>query len=207
MLDSLEHGGLDEVETVWRDMVMLALAGFIAIVIMVLPHIHPPGKKNTETMEPPGSVIIEIRWPDDINADVDLWAQAPGDVPVGYSNKGGKVFNLLRDDLGTRGDASGFNYENMFSRGINPGEYTVNVHLYRNVSKVPEIPVVVILSVKKDLTSSMRQLAVTTVILRKQGQEITAFRLRLTDKGNLVPGSLHHIYKPLRSARIGASSS
>jgi xanthosine utilization system XapX-like protein len=25
--------------------------------------------------------------------------QAPGDVPVGYSNKSGGVFNLLRDDL------------------------------------------------------------------------------------------------------------
>jgi len=36
-------------------------------------------------------------------AHVDLWVQAPGDVPVGYSNKSGGVLNLLRDDLGKEG--------------------------------------------------------------------------------------------------------
>ena len=55
--------------------------------------------------------MIEARWPDAVDADVDLWVQAPGDVPVGYSNKGGAIFNLLRDDLGTRADATGINYE------------------------------------------------------------------------------------------------
>jgi hypothetical protein len=37
-------------------------------------------------------------------AHFDLWIQAPGDVPVGYSNKSGGVFNLLRDDLGKAKD-------------------------------------------------------------------------------------------------------
>ena len=29
-----------------------------------------------------------------LDADVDLWVQAPNDTPVGYSNKGGDFFNL-----------------------------------------------------------------------------------------------------------------
>ena len=88
----------DAGSTVFRDVIMLALVGFVAMVILMLPYIHPPGAKASDQIAPPGNVIVEIRWPDQIDADVDLWVQAPGEVPVGYSNKGGRVFNLLRDD-------------------------------------------------------------------------------------------------------------
>jgi hypothetical protein len=37
-------------------------------------------------------------------AHFDLWVQAPGDLPIGYSNKSGGVFNILRDDLGKAKD-------------------------------------------------------------------------------------------------------
>src|SRR4051794_3763581 len=59
----------------------------------------------------PGNVIVEMTWPPNIDADVDLWVQAPGDVPVGYSDKSGIIFNLLRDDLGHSGDPNSMNYE------------------------------------------------------------------------------------------------
>jgi hypothetical protein len=73
-----------------------------------------------------------MRWPDAADTDVDLWVQGPGDVPVGYSNKGGRLFNLLRDDLGLQSDAAKINYESSFSRGIVEGEYVINVHLYKS---------------------------------------------------------------------------
>ena len=93
--------------------------------------------------------MVEANWPPDLDSDVDLWVQAPGDVPVGYSNKGGAVFNLLRDDLGQQLDLSGLNYESSYSRGIVPGEYTVNVHLYRNRAAVAAVPVTVVVSTKR----------------------------------------------------------
>jgi hypothetical protein len=142
--------------TVFRDVVMLALVGFVAIVVMLLPHLNPPGAKTADNMTPPGNVIVEIRWPDEIDADVDLWVQAPGDVPVGYSNKGGVVFNLLRDDLGNRLDVTGLNYETSYSRGIEPGEYAVNLHLYRNPSGVSPIPVTVVTSVQRNAKETAR---------------------------------------------------
>ena len=37
------------------------------------------------------------------------------------------MFNLLRDDLGTCGDATGLNYEVSYARGNPAGEYTVEV--------------------------------------------------------------------------------
>jgi hypothetical protein len=124
--------------TVFRDVSMLALAGFIMLVLLLLPHLNPRAKTQVAARSP-GNVIIEARWPDEPNADVDLWVQAPGDVPVGYSNAGGAIFNQLRDDLGHTADLTGLNYEFSYGRGDPAGEYAVNVHLYRNhaASTVP----------------------------------------------------------------------
>jgi hypothetical protein len=198
--------GLDPFEddaggTVFRDVVMLALAGFVVLVIMLLPHLNPPGAKTADDTTPPGNVIVEVRWPDEIDADVDLWVQAPGDIPVGYSNKGGAAFNLLRDDLGKRVDVTGLNYETSYSRGIVPGEYTVNLHLYRNPSRTYPVPVTVVTSVKQSASQAARQLLASKVQLAREGEEMTVYRFRLTEAGALVAGSVHSLDKPLRAGR------
>jgi len=198
--------GLDPFEddaggTVFRDVVMLALVGFVALVVMLLPHLNPPGAKTADDSTPPGNVMVEVRWPDEIDADVDLWVQAPGDVPVGYSNKGGAVFNLLRDDLGSRVDVTGLNYETSYSRGILPGEYTVNLHLYRNQSKVYPVPATVVTSVKRSADQAARQLLASKVLLVREGEELTVYRFRLSESGALVAGSVHSLDKPLRAGR------
>jgi hypothetical protein len=198
--------GLDPFEddaggTVFRDVVLLALAGFVVLVIMLLPHLNPPGAKTADDTTPPGNVIVEVRWPDEIDADVDLWVQAPGDIPVGYSNKGGAAFNLLRDDLGSRVDATGLNYETSYSRGIVPGEYTVNLHLYRNPSRTYPVPVTVVTSVKQSASQAARQLLASKVQLAREGEEMTVYRFRLTEAGALVAGSVHSLDKPLRAGR------
>jgi hypothetical protein len=194
-----DHLGGDDTGTVFRDTIMLALAGFVALVILMLPYLNPKQTKSAENTEPPGNVIIEARWPDDLDSDVDLWVQAPGDVPVGYSNKGGVIFNLLRDDLGHRADATQMNYEVTYSRGIPPGEYTVNLHLYRNVARVSPIPVTIVASVKRSVQESARQLLATHIDLTREGQELTVFRFNLDEKGNLVPGSVTSLQRPLRN--------
>jgi hypothetical protein len=197
-LEQLEE---DDGGTVFRDVIMLALAGFVAMVVLLLPHLNPPGKTALENTQPPGNVIVEVRWPDDIDSDVDLWVEAPGDVPVGYSNKGGVIFNLLRDDLGRRADATGMNYEVSYSRGIPAGEYTVNVHLYRNTAGIVPIPVTVVTSVKKSPKESARQLLASKIELVREGEELTVFRFRLSEEGDLVPGSVHSLQRNLRAWR------
>jgi hypothetical protein len=198
--------GLEQVDggdgdTVFRDVIMLALAGFVAMVILLLPHLNPPGETAEETTQPPGNVIVEVRWPDEIDADVDLWVEAPGDIPVGYSNKGGTTFNLLRDDLGKRADATGLNYEVSYSRGIPAGEYTVNIHLYRNAANVFPISVTVVTSVKKSAKESARQLLATKIELAREGEELTVYRFQLSEDGSLVPGSVHSLQRNLRAWR------
>ncbi len=198
-MGGLEPFEEDETGTVFRDVILLALAGFVAIVVMILPHLNPPDAKTADTMDPPGNVIIEARWPDGWDTDVDLWVQAPGDVPVGYSNKGGAIFNLLRDDLGRRGDATEMNYEVTYSRGIPPGEYTANLHLYRNPERKLPVPVTVVVSVKKSAQESGRQILASKVELTREGQELTVFRFQLDEAGDLVPGSVHNLQRPLRN--------
>ena len=95
--------------TVFRDVIMLVLAGFVVIVLL-LPHINPPAQAAKQSMDPPGNVMVEMRWPDELDTDIDLWVLAPGDSPVGYSHKDGSAFNLLRDDRGHLRDASNLNY-------------------------------------------------------------------------------------------------
>ncbi|HET6469963.1 MAG TPA: hypothetical protein VFG43_16435 [Geminicoccaceae bacterium] len=195
-----EHQG-DATGTVFRDVLTLALAGFVAIVILLLPHLNPPGAKLADTSEPPGNVIVEIRWPDELDTDVDLWVQAPGDVPVGYSNKGGAAFNLLRDDLGRRSDATGLNYEIAYSRGIAAGEYTVNLHLYRNPARSYPVPVTVVVTVKRSVQEPGRQLLAGRVELVREGEELTVFRFTLDAAGALLPGSVHSLQRELRAWR------
>jgi hypothetical protein len=200
-MNSFEPFDDDQGGTVFRDVIMLALAGFVAMVILLLPHLNPPGRTADASAEPPGNVIVEVRWPEELDSDIDLWVEAPGDVPVGYSNKGGAIFNLLRDDLGHKRDATEINYEVSYSRGIPPGEYTVNVHLYRNGAGILPIPVTVVTSVKKAASESSRQLLASKVELAREGAEVTVYRFRLSDSGDLVPGSVHSLQRDLRAWR------
>lgn len=178
----------DSTGTVFRDVILLALIGFVAMVVMLLPHVNK-AEEEPQDHRAPGNVIVEMHWPPDLPHDVDLWVQAPGDVPVGFYNQGSRFFNLLRDDLGDEADATGRNYEISYSRGIPPGEYIVNVHMYGLLPAGVEIPVKVVVSVRRPLDVA-RQILETTVPLVRRNQEETAFRFRLDDEGELVEESV-----------------
>ena len=173
----------------------------LLLVLMLFPlitlhQVKPPTPEESR----PGNVMFEAFWENDLDCDVDLWVSGPGDVrPVGYSNKSGQTFNLLRDDLGTSNDVSGLNFENAYSRGLPAGEYIANVHMYRiNTSHFPVV-VKVIASVKLSADASPVQIAVATVLLTHNDDEQTAIRFRLDERGMLVQGSVNHLFRPLRS--------
>lgn len=187
----------DSSTTVFRDVIMLALAGFVTLVMLLLPHINPEAKAE-DTDKAPGNMIVELRWPDELNVDVDLWVEAPGDKAVGYTHKGGEVFDLLRDDLGVSSDLTGLNYEFAYSRGAPAGDYTVNVHLYRNKERIYPVPVTVSVSLKTPTSKNTKQILATQLDLQKIGQEFTVFRFKLDDESELVTGSVHDMPKAIR---------
>ena len=198
-MEPLEPFEDDTTGTTFRDVILLALIGFVSMVIMLLPHIQK-AKKQAEDHKPPGNVIVEMHWPDDMPYDVDLWVKAPGSQPVGFWNQGSRVMNLLRDDLGGEGDPTERNYEMIFSRGIPPGLYTVNVHLYGNKPKSVEIPVKVVVAVREKYGSTS-QILQSTVKLHYRNQEETAFSFRITSEGQLVEGSVSTLRRNLVTAK------
>ena len=196
-LDPLDDDGA---ATVFRDVILLALLGFVALVILLLPHVNPPETKTDDLMTP-GNVIVEIKWPETIDADVDLWVKAPGDGAVGWSQRGGTIFDLLRDDLGSKNDLTAANYEMAYSRGVPEGEYIVNVHMYRNDSEIWPVPVYVVVSVKLSLEKPAREILLRKVDLVRVDQEETALRFDLNEAGGLLPHTVNNLHRSLFDTR------
>lgn len=185
----------DTAGTIFRDVFLLTLLGFVAMVIMLLPHLKKSAVE-AEDHRAPGNLIVEIHWPSDMPYDVDLWVMGPNSTPVGFWNQGNRVFNLLRDDLGSEGDATDENYEVSYSRGIPAGDYVVNVHMYGLVPPGVEIPVKIVVSVRKDMEAT-KQILESEIMLTRRNQEETAFRFRMTGKGDLVEDSVTTLRKRL----------
>ena len=196
----------DSTSTVFRDIIFLALAGFVAVVLLLLPHINPPKQEEQMDIPPPGNLMVEIFWIDTRDIDVDLWVQAPQDKAVGYSTKSGEIFDLLRDDLGHISDATERNYEIALTRGVVAGEYIINVMLYNIKQSEDQLPldVIVVVSMKKKRKASLTQLLKTTVKLYKDKDEITAFSFKLDQDLNLIRDSVSTIYRPLAGDSNGS---
>ena len=201
----LDNNGLsDENDVVFRDVILLALTGFISMVILLIPFVNPPTEEESSST-PPGNVIVELFWDNKRDVDIDLWVQAPDDIPVGYSNKGGLFFNLLRDDLGIYKDNSPVNYEVSYSRGISKGVYVANVHLYRE-DKSPFQPIIaeLLISVVDPDNNKRRQILKTSKKLEEVGKEITVFQFELDKKGKLNKNTINNEYVMLRSGNKDA---
>jgi hypothetical protein len=82
-----------------------------------------------------------------------------------------------------------------------PGEYAINLHMYRNKSKVSPVKVTVVTSVKRPNAESAKQILTSSVDLMAENQETTVYRFKLTEAGELVPGSVNSLPKPLRKWR------
>jgi len=177
-----------DLDTLWRDFVLLVAALFIVIVLLVLHRINPPAQADVQ----PGDLAFLIVWPDGA-VDVDLWLRCPGDnAPVGYSRKSGTTCDLLRDDLGAVGDIGNANFETAFSRGAPEGEYVVNVHLYRSMTRVWPVPVAIEVR-QRDPAVTLYQ---GSGQLAREGEEITLARFVYAD-GRIGP--VHWSHEPLRA--------
>ncbi len=166
------------------------------ITLLLLTFLNPPAIEDTPATDT--GLRIEIAWPDSIDADVDLWVKAPNDVPIGYSNLGGIVANLIRDDLGIFNDPGFSNHETVRTRSFVPGSYIVNIHLFANRSTENIVPVSVQIF-REELGKKAISLFFEKVQLRFKGQELTIVRFDLNEFGYIVLGSINNIPSRLRS--------
>ncbi len=198
MIDDLFQNEADE-NTIFRDVIFLALIAFVAMLIIVIPFLADPNEKDDEETVAPGNLMAEIIWDNNLNDDLDLWIIGPGELgPVGYSNKSGLVWNLLRDDTGTTADLSNMNYENSYSRGLAEGWYRFNVHWYNSPSGVSEIKVNMVISIKKKPTETTKQLMSREVILTRDNKEVTVFYFYLDENFDIEKTTVSFDYECLK---------
>ncbi len=170
-----------------RDLLMNMLLGLVALVVLVLAQVNPTAQ--ADPISQPGNLIATISWPTGSD-DVDLWVSYADDFAVGYSNKSGKVWSLLRDDLGNTNDLTPLNMEAAFTRGLPDGEYAINVRCY-TCTTLP-MPVSVDVRLPDGSTVWRGQLDIM-----KSGQERTAIRFRVAG-GQVVADSANQVFKQMK---------
>lgn len=181
---------------------------FLTLACAALLFVQPIQKKEEakkEDVKSAGDMMVEIHWPDKVDVDIDLWVRSPDDErPVGYSNRAGKTFNLLRDDLGKSNDSTDRNFEMAYTRGLPAGEYVINLHYFmnRDGSLQEGVPVDVVISTKASTTKElggMKQIITRKAILRVVGEEITVVRFTLDQSGELDKDSVNDFFEELRA--------
>ncbi|MGH7118156.1 MAG: hypothetical protein ACREFP_04065 [Acetobacteraceae bacterium] len=177
-------------EWAYRDLLIALLVVFMAMAALAVV----ATTKQTSAGVRQGGLAIQMSWQMSANADMDLWVRAPGDTPVGYSHMGGEHCNLLRDDLGRHLDPESRNEEMTICRGVDPGEWVVDVMLYRSYDG--QVPVKVTVTVTR-LAGAATQMLSRTVEVPAQGDQVTVFRFRLDAHGDYLAGSENFLPMPL----------
>lgn len=165
----------------------LQVVAFLFFMALLALRAEPnPGKIDKKA-----EFIITMRWPDRHPDDVDLYVQDPAGKLVWYNQKDAGLMVLERDD---RGDTNDFalvelrkiplpiREELVSIRGLIPGEYTVNVHLYHHIASDP-VPV----SVKiEKLNPTVQVVDYRTLFLDHTDEEKTVLRFTLGDDGAVL---------------------
>src|SRR5260370_8776412 len=76
----------------FRDMLFLLVFAYLGIGAVALAHVAKQDEQQSKGQAPPGNVIVEMFWENAIDANLDVLAQAPADLPVGYSNTSAPIF-------------------------------------------------------------------------------------------------------------------
>ena len=170
----------------FTDLLFNALLGFVVMFVLAFLLINPIAR--TGAVDPKAEFLITLTWPDGRPEDVDLYVEDPAANVVWFRQREAGLMHLDRDDLGQRNDfievagrriINPLNQEVVSIRGIVPGEFVVNVHLYRahDGSEVPATVKVEKLNPKVDLVFY------GSVSMSEQGDERTAVRFAVGADG------------------------
>ena len=185
------------------DLIQNTLVGFIILFIIAFMMIKPVDDKPEIVKK--AELMITVTWNMQGNDDVDSWLEPPGEKSIYFKNKITTVAHLDRDDLGHSTDTirlgSGeekiiyINQEITTIRGIYPGEWTFNVHMFAKRDKEPCNVVVTF-----DKLNPYQRIKTKEVVLKKKGQEETVFRFTMDENGNIV--NINEIPKKLVDQQV-----
>ena len=172
-----------------------------AIAFMLINNSEESGNINTKA-----EVLISIQWPDEHPDDVDAVVEDPQGGLVWYHNRDSGLMHLDRDDRGNLADtitmkgevvSNPINQETVTVRGLQSGEYVINLLHYKSNYKTP-LPVTV--KVEK-LNPSVELIYYGQHFLNGVGDEITA--LRFSVDGSKKISALNQLPKKLLTKALG----
>ena len=192
--------------TSFLDILFNTLVGFVLLFIIAFLLISPVKKKKE--IEQKAEYVITVTWPGELSDDIDSWLEDPMENIMYFRKREVGLMHLDRDDLGKSNDHQfvpgigsvnyPYNREITTIRGIMPGEYVFNVHLYRKDHEGNSIPVTVIL---EKLNPHVKLLYSKTVVLSELWEEKMIIRFVLDVDGEITES--YFIYKPLVEKVIG----
>jgi len=181
------------------DMLFNMLIAFVFCFIVALLAMNPKALKAGD-IPSKAEYIVNVSWPDRDPNDIDTWAQDPAGNLVWFRQREAGLMYLDRDDRGDATDsmvvngkriASPFRQEVLAIRGIEPGEFTINVQYYesRNSQPVPVTVSVIKVNPRADVVYYGQ------LTLARKGDEATAVRFTILPDGsvanvNTLPKSL-----------------
>jgi hypothetical protein len=172
----------------FTDLLFNALLGFVVMFVLAFLLINPIAR--TGAIDPKAEILITLTWPDGRPEDVDLYVEDPATNLVWFRQREAGLMHLDRDDLGQRNDfievasrriVNPLNQEVVSVRGLVPGEFVVNVHLYRALGGAP-VPATI--KVEK-LNPKVDLVFYGSVNLSEQGEERTAVRFTVAADGRV----------------------
>jgi hypothetical protein len=196
---SKRNNGLVATLFTFNDLIWSLLACFMVITALLVTQISKSKTEKTSDETPAGSISVYAYWQDGIDLDIDLHLSSPSGDHVYFAHLSGKIWNLLRDDLGKKNDEGARNFENAYARGLPAGEYVVNIHAYRGSPEMypAEIEGEVVITANPSAGKGAQKVVKQKVTLYRTGEETTLVRFTIDGKGNVVPGSVNHLFKSL----------
>lgn len=195
----MRHFHNDDIQTALSNFSLTYAKVMLVFVVVLFAILLPQKKATDEGIKPKIEYLVTADWPPGDN-DVDIWVQAPNGNIMYYGNKDAGGLTLERDDLGNRNNTYMVNGRQVISpdahqeqvsiRGKEPGEYIVNVHLYRaggvgTTSGADAQPISVIVKVTK-MNPKVEEVFKTLVTLAKVKQEISVVRFTLDENSNFT---------------------
>jgi hypothetical protein len=193
-------------QDVFTDLLFNALLGFafmFAIAFMLINNSQDAGSIDTKA-----EVLISIQWPDNHPDDVDAVVEDPQGGLVWYHNRDSGLMHLDRDDRGNLADkitskgeviSNPINQETVTIRGLQSGEYVINLLHYKSNYQDP-LPVTV--KVEK-LNPSVELIYYGEHFLTGVGDEKTALRFIVDGQKNIT--DLNQFPKKLLTKALGNS--
>ena len=193
-----------EEQDVFTDLLFNALLGFAFMFAIAFMLIN--SSEETGNIRSNAEILISVQWPDDHPDDVDAIVEDPQGSLVWYHNRDSGLMHLDRDDRGNLADnlningevvSNPINQETITVRGLQSGEYIINLLHYKSNFKEP-LPVTV--KVEK-LNPSVELVYYGEHFLNGVGDEMTALRFYVDSQKNI--SDLNQIPKRLITNALG----